>query len=77
MDNYNLRDGKQPFGLGLKEVWVFRRKVPGWIRVPHARLQSSPMDKVFGWCSLYHQEPDLVLTGCGFGFTPTLHDIQN
>jgi len=74
IDHYKLREGKdkhpQTYGLGLKEVWQVPEEKfkPGLVlHTLGYPLQSGPLDKVYGGCFLYHQEPDLVLLGLVVG----------
>jgi len=72
MEHFNLREGKseQTYGLGVKEVWEIPEEnhKPGLvIHTLGYPLQSSVLDKNFGGTFLYHQEPNLVLTGLVIG----------
>ena len=72
MSHFNLREGKseQTYGLGVKEVWEIPEEnhKPGLvIHTLGYPLQSSMFEKTFGGTFLYHQAPNLVLTGLVIG----------
>jgi electron-transferring-flavoprotein dehydrogenase len=74
MTHFGLRDDSsvqpQSYGLGIKEVWEVPPETFKKGFVQHTLgfpLQSSLMDKVYGGTFLYHQEPNLVLTGLVIG----------
>ncbi len=72
ISHFNLREGKseQTYGLGVKEVWEIPEEnhKPGLvIHTLGYPLQSSMFEKTFGGTFLYHQEPNLVLTGLVIG----------
>lgn len=74
MKHFGLRDGKgvqpQTYGLGIKEVWEVPPETFQKGLVQHTLgypLQSKPTDDVFGGTFLYHQEPNLVVTGMVVG----------
>lgn len=78
MKHFGLREKKddgssvhpQSYGLGIKEVWEVPPETFKKGFVQHTLgypLQSSVMDKVYGGTFLYHQEPNLVLTGMVVG----------
>lgn len=72
MDKFDLRKdcNVQTYGLGIKEVWQIPDEKFQKGLVQHTLgwpLQTSPLDKVFGGCFLYHQAPNLVLIGMVVG----------
>mmetsp|Transcript_14404 Transcript_14404/g.40944 ORF Transcript_14404/g.40944 Transcript_14404/m.40944 type:complete len:751 (+) Transcript_14404:69-2321(+) len=71
-DDAHANSHPQTYGLGIKEVWQVDPDSPHFQPglVQHTvgfPLQSSIMDKTFGGSFIYHQKPNLVLTGLVIG----------